>query len=116
MDGKFLSEDKKEDSPASHQHDESITSVGLEIKGNCDLEKLNNWIGNLLKEKGGDIFRTKGVLSIEGAEKKFVFQGIHMIFEGVQSEDAIWKEGEERINRLIFIGRNLNREELTGGI
>jgi len=99
----------------THEHDDSITSIGVELKGDCDLEKLNSWLGNLLKEKGVDIFRMKGVVSVRGSVWKFVFQGIHMLFEGVQSEEK-WKDGEERGNKVIFIGRNLDRKELNEGV
>ena len=55
----------------------------------------------------------KGVLAIREAPAKFVYQGVHMMFKGEFTEP--WKEGEERANRLIFIGKNLDRAELTKG-
>ena len=45
---------------------------------------------------------------MEGADEKFIFQGVHMVFEGKPS--VSWKEEEIRENKMIFIGRNLNRE------
>jgi G3E family GTPase len=42
-----------------------------------------------------------------------VFQGVHMMFDGVP--DRPWKLGEEKKNRLIFIGRNLDRQALNDG-
>lgn len=103
----FLNDDQE------HQHDASVSSVGIECPGECELEKLNLWIGKLLKEKGVDIFRTKGILVIKGSNSPFVFQGIHMIFGG--SPQGEWKPGANRVNKLVFIGRNLNREELETG-
>ncbi len=96
-----------------HEHDESVSSVGVTIPGDLDPARLNEWLGKLLAEKGVDIFRMKGVLSIAGEERRFVFQGVHMLFDG--RPDRPWKEGEERTNSLIFIGRNLDREELNEG-
>jgi G3E family GTPase len=46
------------------------------------MDKMNEWLGELLKEKGADIYRMKGVLAIQGEANKFVFQGIHMLFDG----------------------------------
>eukprot|EP00434_Breviolum_minutum_P027368 symbB.v1.2.024197.t2/scaffold2271.1/size83755/5 len=106
-DAEFLSDQ-------DHQHDQSVSSVGIECAGECDQEKLNNWIAKLLRERGTDIFRTKGVLAVKGCDQRFVFQGIHMIFGGQPQDD--WSPGEERVNRLIFIGRNLNRDELQRGL
>jgi G3E family GTPase len=61
-------------------------------------------------ERGPDIFRMKGVLSIAGDDRRFVFQGVHMLFDG--RPDRPWGK-EARHNALIFIGRNLNRVELN---
>jgi len=106
-DAEFLRDDQE------HMHDSSVGSVGIECGGECELEKLNLWIATLLKEKAVDIFRMKGVLAVKGCSSRFVFQGIHMIFGGQPLDD--WREGEQRLNRLVFIGRNLDRSELESG-
>ncbi|MBD2184040.1 CobW family GTP-binding protein [Aerosakkonema funiforme] len=99
IDPNFLGED-------AHQHDESVYSVALVESGALDGEKLNNWLGELLRNQGQDIFRMKGILNIAGEDNRFVFQGVHMLFEGKQ--DRAWKANETRKNELIFIGRHLN--------
>ncbi|MBK9620794.1 MAG: GTP-binding protein [Candidatus Obscuribacter sp.] len=97
---------------ALHTHDSEVSSVGISSPGDLDEKKFNNWLGKLLKEKGTDIFRMKGILSVFGQEKRFVFQGVHMLFDG--KPDKPWG-AEPRSNQLVFIGRNLNRAELTEG-
>ncbi|MBM3668826.1 MAG: GTP-binding protein [Actinobacteria bacterium] len=92
-----------------HQHDLSVTSVGIECEGSVDGDLLNAWLRTLLARQGTDIFRSKGILSIEGNDSRFVFQGVHMLLDA--SEGKPWGE-ELRTNRLIFIGRNLDRAEL----
>jgi G3E family GTPase len=94
-----------------HQHDQSVTSVGIEMDGAVDVAKVNDWLGWLLGTKGTDIFRMKGVLNVQGDARRFVFQGVHMLFDG--EPDRAWEEGEARTNRLVFIGRDLDRQELT---
>merc|ERR1712174_165876 len=101
------------DDGAEHSHDERVTSVGIDVPGEVMGSKLNEWIGWLLKEKGVDLFRSKGVLAVQGMEKKFVFQAIHMLF--ANSQEGAWAEGEERRCKMVFIGKNLSREELTSG-
>ncbi len=96
-----------------HVHDETVTSVGIVESGALNAKKLNEWISTLLREKGQDIFRMKGVLNIAGDTKRFVFQGVHMQFDG--RPHTPWKEGEARTSKLVFIGRDLNRTELTDG-
>jgi G3E family GTPase len=95
-----------------HEHDEEVTSVGIEIPGDLDEKKLNKWMGALLQEKGTDIFRSKGVLSVKGDPNRLVFQGVHMLMDA--RSDRPWGD-EPRGNKLIFIGRHLDRDGLIGG-
>jgi G3E family GTPase len=97
---------------ADHAHDESVSSVGIALDGDLDAKKLNKWMSELLQTKGPDIFRMKGILSVKNDPNRFVFQGVHMLFDG--RPDKPWGK-TPRTNRLVFIGRNLNREELTEG-
>jgi G3E family GTPase len=96
-----------------HSHDEAVSSVGISVPGELDGKKLNAWISELLKDKGGDIFRMKGVLVVKGTKKRLVFQGVHMLFDA--KFDREWKDGENRTNTLVFIGKNLDRAALTEG-
>ncbi|WP_413160549.1 CobW family GTP-binding protein [Capilliphycus salinus ALCB114379] len=106
IDPEFLNED-------AHEHDETVKSVALVESGELDGEKLNQWIGELLQNQGPDIFRMKGILNIAGEDHRYVFQGVHMLFNGIP--DRPWKPQETRKNELVFIGRNLNEEQLKEG-
>jgi len=99
--------------PKTHQHDTTVTSIGFDIPGEVDHSKLNAWIGWVLKEKGDDLYRSKGILAVRGMKEKYVFQAIHMVFTG--SPQKAWAEGEERKCKLVFIGKNLKRDELSRG-
>lgn len=103
MDPQFLTD-------TDHQHDLSVTSVGIDQPGAVDLDRMNEWLGWLLREKGVDIFRMKGILNIAGEDERFVFQGVHMLFDG--QPDRPWGDDEERRNRMVFIGRDLDRDEI----
>jgi len=99
--------------PHSHTHDNTVSSIGIDIPGSADYAKFNEWLGDLLRTKGTDIFRSKGIVSIKDKEERIIFQGVHMLLD--VTSDRNWKENEERVNQLVFIGRNLNREEITKG-
>ena len=43
-----------------HEHDEEVSSVGIDLPGDLNEKKLNRWMGELLQTKGTDIFRMKG--------------------------------------------------------
>ena len=103
IDPEFLGED-------AHQHDESVYSVALVEQGTLDGAKLQTWMSELLRTQGPDIFRMKGILNIAGEENRFVFQGVHMLFDG--KPERPWKPDETRKNQLVFIGRNLDEAKL----
>ena len=77
-----------------------------------DALKLNSWLGDLLRTRGTDIFRSKGVLAVRGQERRLVFQGVHMMFDG--KYERPWGD-EPRVNTFAFIGRNLDRTSLVDG-
>lgn len=104
IDPEFLNE-------TAHEHDETVGSVALVESGAVNGEKLNQWLGELLRNQGTDIFRMKGILNIAGEDCRFVFQGVHMLFDGRQ--DRPWRPDETRKNELVFIGRNLDQMELA---
>jgi G3E family GTPase len=98
---------------AEHRHLD-ITSVSLREPGALDGKKLNAWLGGLLKTRGQDLFRMKGIVEVAGEPRRVVFQGVHMMFDG--RPDRPWEPGEDRASILVFIGRNLSRDELRAGL
>ena len=55
---------------AAHSHNDNVTSVGLSVPGDLDGKRLNDWISTLLRVKGGDLYRMKGVLAVKGSNKR----------------------------------------------
>ena len=94
---------------AQHEHDDEVGSFAIEREGDVDIEKMNAWLSKLLAEKGVDIFRMKGFISIADDPRRFVFQGVHMLFDSQPERE--WAEGERR-NQIVFIGRNLDEEAM----
>ena len=97
---------------AQHEHDDEVGSIAIEKDGDVDQEKLNKWLSKVLGEKGIDIFRMKGFLSISGDSRRFVFQGVHMLFDAQPERE--WGE-MIRCNQLVFIGRNLDEHDIRRG-
>ncbi|MEO1352742.1 MAG: GTP-binding protein [Cyanobacteria bacterium J06635_15] len=106
VDPEFLNED-------AHEHDESVYSFAIVEDQPLDSDKLSTWVNDLLQTKGPDIFRMKGILNLAGEANRYVFQGVHMIFDG--RGDRPWKPSETRRSELVFIGRNLDEAELRHG-
>jgi G3E family GTPase len=96
-----------------HAHTEDIETVAIEVPGDLDGVKISQWFRQLIAEFGEQMMRMKGILNLRKDPDQFVFQGVHMLFEGRPGRS--WAETEERINRLVFIGRNLNKDKITQG-
>jgi G3E family GTPase len=97
---------------ADHQHDAEIGSVGIVDPRPLDPQKLEAWLSYLLQSRGPDIFRMKGVLNIRGDNRRYVFHGVHMSFDA--RFERPWNDATP-CNRLVFIGRRLDRQELEAG-
>jgi G3E family GTPase len=97
----------------SHHHDLAVGSIGLTDVRPLDPNKVNDWLSYLLQSRGADILRMKGVLNLKGENRRYVFHGVHMVFDG-QLERA-WSADAPRRSRLVFIGRNLDRAEFEAG-
>jgi len=92
---------------------DSVTSVGVTFTGNLHAQWFNMFMMDLLKERAADLYRTKGLLSFHGqGDTKFVFQGVHEQINFGPAKEP-WKAGEERINKFVFIGKNLDKKLLT---
>ena len=100
-------------SHSHHVHDDTVTSVSLTMDGEVDLDVVNDWLGMLLNDNWQDLYRMKGVLAIEGCDDRYVFQGVHALFEGMP--DKPWEDGVARSSKLVFIGKDLDRDELEKG-
>lgn len=96
-----------------HMHDVSVTSVGFRSPETINVGLLQDWIQEMLETKGTDLLRYKGVINVAGMDRKFVFQGVHMLFDG--GFTTPWEDNEARETRFVFIGKNLDRELLTTG-
>ncbi len=97
---------------AQHEHDDEVGSIAIERDGDVDSDRLHAWLGELLRERGVDIFRMKGFISLAGESRRFVFQGVHMLFDG--QPDRPWGDSPRR-NQLVFIGRNLDEQSMQRG-
>ena len=80
------------------------------VGGELNPDRFFPWIQKVTQTDGPDILRLKGILAFRDDPDRFVVQGIHMIIEG--DHQRPWRDNEKRQSRLVFIGRNLDREKL----
>ena len=96
----------------SHHHDDDVQSVGCVLSGDIDKARFNTWFGQLIQNNGDRLYRCKGILSIAGETNKVILQTVHRVVE-VTSGSA-WQEGEH-LSKIVFIGKDLKRDELLAG-
>jgi len=96
-----------------HYHDEEIQSIALRTDKPLDPDRFFPWVQDLVQKEGPSILRSKGILAFKDDDQRFVFQGVHMILDG--DHQRPWGKDEKRESRIVFIGRNLPGEKITGG-
>jgi G3E family GTPase len=96
-----------------HHHLQGIDTVSLVDQGQLDHMKVSMWFRGLIAESGKDILRMKGILHLRGDAEQFLIQGVRTDFQG--GPGRAWSRDENRLNRLVFIGRGLDYEKLKTG-
>ena len=97
-----------------HEHASDIGCVAIRTAGGLDDAKVSRWLNTLVAAKGRDLLRLKGVLHIAGQSRRFVFHGVHMTLDGRPGRP--WKPDDERLNEIVFIGRDLDGAALHAGL
>jgi len=96
-----------------HYHDEEMKSISLRTDKPLDPDRFFPWVQDLVQKEGPNILRCKGILAFKDDDRRFVFQGVHMILDG--DHQRPWKKNEKRESRIVFIGRNLPGKMITEG-
>ncbi|MFA9558454.1 GTP-binding protein [Evansella sp. AB-rgal1] len=89
-----------------HHHDDHVKAIVLRTDKPLNLRKVEMWMDIVIKMLGPNMYRYKGILNIENLEKRFVFQGVHMLFAGYA--DRPWEQHERRKSEMVVIGEDLD--------
>ena len=103
----FLGED-------GHEHDASVQSFVFKNDDPFDQEKLQDFFRGIIRNHGPGLMRYKGIVSIEGLTHRLVFQGVHMMMASDLGEP--WEQDRKRESKLVFIGKNLPKNEFIAGL
>ncbi|HEU0010914.1 MAG TPA: GTP-binding protein [Verrucomicrobiae bacterium] len=94
-------------------HDESVSSFYISDDRPLDLQKVEAWLSEVIREMGEKIYRSKGILQIRGQPKRVIFQGVQMMFDA--RPDRLWNAGERRMSQLVFVGKELDEARIRRG-
>ncbi|KAF5745432.1 hypothetical protein HS088_TW07G01016 [Tripterygium wilfordii] len=97
-------------------HDTGVRTLCINEQKQVDLDKIRLWIEEILwdKKHGMDIYRCKGVLSVQNSDQLHTLQAVREIYEIVPARR--WKEEEKQMNKIVFIGHNLNDDILIDSL
>jgi len=109
----MIEPDILEDEGHEHEHDASISSCSVVSGGSLDPDRFNRWINQLVNDQGQRLMRMKGLLNFSSEARRFHFHSVHMLLEAVPGRR--WEDDEPRDNRFVFIGRDLDSEQLRQG-
>jgi G3E family GTPase len=96
------------------QHTDDIAAFVFKSERAFDPERLDQFLGSMVQVFGPNMLRYKGVLWMEGADRKVVFQGVHQIMGS--DLGAKWETGEQRGSKMVFIGKNLPKDVFIRGL
>ena len=97
-----------------HAHDDAIKAFVFESRKPFDPAKLEEYLGTLTQVYGPDMLRYKGVLFMNGSNRRTIFQGVHMLMGADVGRP--WAAGEKPSSKVVFIGRNLPKDAIIKGL
>lgn len=103
-----------EDHGHHHHHDDDVKSFVFRSDKAFSPAKLEDFLGAVVNIYGPRMLRYKGVLNMEGTERKVIFQGVHQLM-GSDLGPA-WAEGEAKNSKMVFIGIDLPKDIFVQGL
>ena len=97
-----------------HHHDDDVKSFVYRASKPFSPAKLEDFLGAIVNVYGPRMLRYKGVLNMEGTDRKVIFQGVHQLMGS--DLGPLWVAGEERVSKMVFIGIDLPRDILVQGL
>ena len=97
-----------------HHHDDDVKSFVFKSDRPFDAAKLEDFLGAIVNIYGPRMLRYKGVLLMNGTDRKVIFQGVHQLM-GSDLGPA-WGADEHRCSKMVFIGIDLPKDILLQGL
>lgn len=97
-----------------HHQQDDVKSFVYRATRPFDPAKLEDFLGAIVQVYGPRMLRYKGVLDMQGTERKVIFQGVHQLM-GSDLGPA-WPAGEARVSKMVFIGIDLPQDILVQGL
>ena len=97
-----------------HHFDDDVKSFVFKSNKPFDPAKLEDFLGAIVNVYGPRMLRYKGVLNMNGTERKVIFQGVHQLMGS--DLGPVWAENEVKVSKMVFIGIDLPKDILLQGL
>ncbi len=97
-----------------HAHDDDVKSFVFRAERPFNPAKLEEFLGTMVNIYGPRMLRYKGVLQVQGFDRKVIFQGVHQLMGS--DVGPAWAEGEARTSKMVFIGIDLPKDIFDQGL
>ena len=97
-----------------HSHTDEIAAFVFRSTRAFDPPRLEEFMAGLVQVYGPRMLRYKGILWLEGATRKVIFQGVHQTMGS--DLGAKWDEQDVRGSKIVFIGQSLPKEIFFDGL
>jgi len=97
-----------------HHHDDDVKSFVFRSDKAFSPAKLEDFLGAVVNIYGPRMLRYKGVLNMEGTDRKVIFQGVHQLMGS--DLGPVWAEGEKKNSKMVFIGIDLPKDIFVQGL
>jgi len=97
-----------------HHFDDDVKSFVFKSEKPFDPAKLEDFLGAIVNVYGPRMLRYKGVLNMNGTERKVIFQGVHQLMGS--DLGPVWAENEVKVSKMVFIGIDLPKDILLQGL
>ena len=95
-----------------HNHYDGVEAIALQSDKKMSEEKFTAFLSKIIDLYGAEMLRFKGIIDIEGQNRQYIFNGVHMMVEADYGN--LW-ENKKRYSRMVIIGKNLPKDLLTSG-
>jgi len=97
-----------------HRHLDDISAFVFKSQRPFNAALLDEFLSGIIADHGPKLLRYKGILYMQDAEHRVVFQGVHQIMGSDLGRP--WEKDEIMESKIVFIGANLPKSIIISGL
>lgn len=98
----------------AHHHLDEVSAFVYKSQRPFNTALLDEYLSEIITAFGPQMLRYKGILYMQDADRKVVFQGVHQIMGSDIGQP--WQKNETKETKIVFIGNKLPKEIIISGL